>query len=141
MGNGGVRTAEDAGRMLDETGVDGVMAGRGAIGNPWLFRDIRRALEGLPPLPRSAEEHRAVILGHLDGLIRLKEGERKHRPPRSLPAEPAGVLKFRAILLRYLAGLPGGAEARRHLDGLCTREEVVRLVDRVLFERREHGQG
>ena len=52
LGNGDIRTAEDAVRMVDETGCDGVMIARAALGDPWLFERVNAALEACPP-PRS----------------------------------------------------------------------------------------
>ena len=66
IGSGDVFTAEDANRMLRETGCDFVMIARGALGNPWIFRDVLCLYEGKPLLPLSPDEKRAVILRHIE---------------------------------------------------------------------------
>ncbi len=66
LGSGDLFTAEDCVRMLRETGVDGVTAARGAIGNPWIFSQVAALLRGEPlPLPPSVFQQRDVILEHL----------------------------------------------------------------------------
>ena len=65
IGNGDVIDVPSAVRMLEETGCDGVMVGRGALRDPWCLRDIARHVQGLPPLQVTVEERRAVLLGYL----------------------------------------------------------------------------
>ena len=77
VGNGDVKTLEDYIRMRVETGCDAVMIGRGALGNPWLFRDIRAWLRGeTPPGPPSLSERRTVFLRHVD-LMRTHTRKRR----------------------------------------------------------------
>jgi len=67
IGNGDIAAPETARQRLAESGCAGLLIGRGALKNPWLIRDIARALEGLPPLPRpSGEAARAAVLRHFD---------------------------------------------------------------------------
>ena len=83
VANGDIETPEDAKRVLEETGADGVMIGRAAHGRPWLFRDIEHFLEHgehlPPPDPR---EVRDVLLEHLDGLYQLYGAEQGTRVAR-----------------------------------------------------------
>jgi nifR3 family TIM-barrel protein len=132
IGNGGIRGAEDALAMLRRTGVDGVMVGRAAIGNPWVFAEILARLTGAAWAPPSAAERRAVIAGHLEGLLALKRLERRRRRRDSHTPEQAAALTFRAHLVRYLAGLPGGRDFRRALSGMDSLESVMAAVDGVL---------
>jgi tRNA-dihydrouridine synthase len=77
IGNGDIRRPEDAARMLAETGCHGVMIGRGALGQPWLFRDTAHMLStgtAAPPYPRSERIRR--LLDHLDHLVAY-EGPRR----------------------------------------------------------------
>lgn len=77
IGNGDVQCGEDAKRMMDATGCDGVMIGRGALGQPWIFRDAAHFLatgEHLPPLPRA--ERARIVLNHFETLLRLRGDER-----------------------------------------------------------------
>lgn len=65
LGSGDVLRPDDALAMFRETGVDGVTAARGALGNPWFFRQVRRRVEGKPPGRPSVDEQRGVLLRHL----------------------------------------------------------------------------
>ena len=73
IGNGDVKTPEDALRMVTETGCDGVMVGRGSFGNPWLFGRAQRLLDGLDPGPEPTPRERiATAIAHLHDLARKK---------------------------------------------------------------------
>src|SRR5690606_27721892 len=72
IGNGDITCPQDARRMIDVTGCDGVMIGRGALGQPWIFRDTAHYLatgEELEPLPRA--ERARTVLRHFQTLLRL----------------------------------------------------------------------
>jgi tRNA-dihydrouridine synthase B len=140
IGNGGINTPEDALKMVEETGVAGVMLARGAVGNPWIFRDILHLLAGRSMQRRSLEDCRRVIVEHLDALIRLKEIERACRR-RSLPPEESAALHFRAHLHQYLAGFHGWGTVRRRLNDIHTREAVLEAVDWVLARQGPEGEG
>ena len=71
IGNGGVHSGDDALRMLNETGVDAVMVGRGAVGKPWIFSEIQATLDGRPFVQPAAAERLAWIRTHLERLLRL----------------------------------------------------------------------
>jgi len=64
IGSGDVRSASDALRMIDETGVDGVAAARGAIGNPWIFRQARELAAGMEPMKPGLKEQKELIILH-----------------------------------------------------------------------------
>lgn len=100
IGNGDVFSPEDAKRLLDHTGCDGVMIGRGALGNPWmLYRTIQYLTNGellSDPTPREKME---VAILHLDRLVALKN-------------EAVAVREMRKHLAWYLKGLPGGARVK-----------------------------
>jgi tRNA-dihydrouridine synthase B len=104
IGNGDVQTAEDIVRMREHTGCAGIMVGRGAFGNPWLFRDGRARLAGqaAPPTPQAAERFR-VALEHARLAIRLQGDTRKT------------VIEFRKHLGWYTKGLHGSSELRQRL--------------------------
>jgi nifR3 family TIM-barrel protein len=76
IGSGDVRTPPDALRMMAETGVDGAAAARGAIGNPWFFRQVRDLAEGRVPRPPTLEEQRELLLLHFQ-LVVAQYGPRK----------------------------------------------------------------
>ena len=104
IGNGDVTSAADIVRMRQHTGCAGVMVGRGAFGNPWLFRDGRALLAGEPaPPPPSAAERFAVALEHARLALRLQGDTRKT------------VVEFRKHLGWYTRGLHGASELRQRL--------------------------
>jgi len=75
IGNGGIRTAQDAARMLGETGCDAVMIARGAMGNPWIFHQAAHLFAAGSPLPGPpVAEVRRVMLRHYDFLVKEKGG-------------------------------------------------------------------
>lgn len=104
IGNGDVQTAADLVRMRRHTGCAGIMIGRGAFGNPWLFRDGRALLDGatLPPPPDAAERFR-VALEHARLALRLQGDTRKT------------VIEFRKHLGWYTKGLHAATELRQRL--------------------------
>ena len=136
LGNGGIVRAQQVLDRRRESGVDGVMIGRGALGNPWIFEEVRRLLDGRPPRRPSLAERRAVILEHLDGLIRIAEAERSFRRHRN-PPEETGARHFRGPLLHYLKGFRGLTAMKLRLNDIHSRADVVREVDGVLEQARE----
>ena len=104
IGNGDVQTADDVARMRDHTRCAGIMVGRGAFGNPWLFRDSRARLESRepPPAPDAAERFR-VALEHARLALRLQGETRKT------------VIEFRKHLGWYTKGLHGASDLRQRL--------------------------
>ena len=104
LGNGDISSAADIVRMRDHTGCAGVMVGRGAFGNPWLFRDGRALLDGrpLPPAP-GARERFEVALDHARLALRLQGDTRKT------------VIEFRKHLGWYTRGLHGASDLRQRL--------------------------
>ena len=117
IGNGDIRSGRDAARMIEETGCDGVMIGRAAQGNPWIFREARTyLLSGTASRPPTLEERRSVMLHHLRGLVRCA-------------GETTGVREMRKHLCWYTKGIPGGAEFRTKANRLDTVQEVEREID------------
>lgn len=100
IGNGDIFTVADGLRMLQETGCDGLMIGRGADGNPWLFQKLRSAMlgEAVPSEP-SLREKLALALRHLEMLIEYK-------------SELVAVKEMRRHIGAYLKGMPKAAEYR-----------------------------
>jgi nifR3 family TIM-barrel protein len=104
IGNGDVQTPEDIVRMRNHTGCAGVMVGRGAFGNPWLFRDAQALLAGEPkPAPPTAAERFGVALQHARLALRLQGDTRKT------------VIEFRKHLGWYTKGLHGASDLRQRL--------------------------
>ncbi len=116
IGNGDVRTGEDAARMLEETGCAGVMVGRGAMGRPWIFREINEFLKlGRKSPEPEWEEKIRIMREHYDGLQALK-GEKRAR------------LEMRKHTAWYLHGLPGAAEIRRQVNVCEDRSSFLAIL-------------
>jgi nifR3 family TIM-barrel protein len=144
IGNGGVCSPHDAWRMIRETGVDAVMLARAAIGNPWIFQDIREALApGEEPPPhnptsgrtrRDLAEIRSELDAHMEAELALigRIRERYGLPHGALDAEEALATTFRCHLFRYLHGLKGSSYVRSRLHELHTLAEIRAAVDSCL---------
>ncbi|WP_151737936.1 tRNA dihydrouridine synthase DusB [Paenibacillus tengchongensis] len=117
IGNGDVITPEDARAMLDQTGCDGVMIGRGALGNPWmLYRTVQYLSTGkLMPEPGAAEKIQVAIL-HMDRLIALR-------------GESVAVREMRKHMAWYLKGLKGAARVKDVIMEETKRDGMVRLLE------------
>ena len=116
FGNGDIFTVEDGLRMLAETGVDGLMIGRGADGNPWIFRELAAVLRGEErPAAPSLQERMAQAAEHLDMLIDYK-------------GEHISVKEMRRHISAYLKGLPHAAEFRGRFHKVDTREQFMELL-------------
>lgn len=121
-GNGDIRTPEDAKRMLTETGCDGIMIGRGAQGNPWIFRQVAHYLTTgeLLPLP-SLEERIDMLLRHLDMLVAHK-------------GEYVGIREMRSHAAWYTKGLPKSAELRLTFNQAASKEDFIRIMEKYRTE-------
>lgn len=131
IGNGGANDAASAIAMLRETGVDAVMIGRAALGNPWIFTEIRAQLEKKAYTPPTADEKKQLILIHLQHHLDIAKLEKETRPGIKLPAEVAGCRTFLSPLLRYFAGQPG---ARKQITAhpLDSQDQIKVLIDALL---------
>ncbi|GGD99831.1 hypothetical protein GCM10010911_68460 [Paenibacillus nasutitermitis] len=116
IGNGDVFSPEDAKRLLDHTGCDGVMTGRGALGNPWmLYRTIHYLTEGkLLPEP-SPREKMEIAIVHMDRLVKLM-------------GESVAVREMREHLAWYLKGLPGAARIKDVIMEETSRDVMAQIL-------------
>lgn len=116
IGNGDVTSPELAKKMLDETGVDAVMIGREALGNPWMiYRTVHYLETGeLMPEPPISEKMDVAVL-HLDRLINLK-------------GEKVAVMEMRKHASWYLKGIRGNGKARKLINQAETRDELVDIL-------------
>jgi len=137
IGNGGIDTAQDAVEMIRQTGVDGVMLARAAVGNPWIFEEIYCLFHDLPFTPPTREERRVIIQEHLRREIELMHIEESFRKRRKHSTEHAACGKFRAQLVRYIRGTPNLKELIRTLDKIQTIEEVMQMVDTAFEWQRQ----
>jgi tRNA-dihydrouridine synthase B len=119
IGNGDIKTAEDAARMYRDTGCDGVMIARGSFGQPWVFTQARALLEGKPmPATPPVEERFAIASDHA-------------RMAQAYENDPRGAaIEFRKHLGWYVKGLPGSADIRRKLHLV----ESLAQVDDIFAE-------
>lgn len=116
FGNGDILSAEDGLRMFKETGCDGLMIGRGADGNPWIFAELAAALGANGEKHEvTLAERMAMILRHLQMLIDFK-------------GEVVAVKEMRRHAGAYLKGMPMAAEYRRRINALNTYEEFYQLI-------------
>lgn len=120
VGNGDVFSAADAKRMLEETGCAHIAIGRGAQGNPWIFRDVQAVLRGESPQPPpSTAERIQVAWQHLE----LKA---------EYDGVPLAVREMRPHLAWYLKGVPNSAEIRGKLNSASSMAEVRELLISLL---------
>ena len=120
IGNGDVRTVEDLDRIQRETHCDGVMIGRAAQGNPWIFREFTEYLRSGTRLPPPTKEERAaMILRHLDLLLACK-------------GDYIGPREMRKHATWYTKGQPGGAALRNLFNRAESREDFEAVVKQYL---------
>ncbi len=119
IGNGDVFSAQDAIRLMTETGCDFVMIARGALGNPWIFRETLALWQGREiPDPPESEEKAALILKHFHLLLEEK-------------GEYAAVREMRKHAGWYLKGIPGSAAMRRQLNSVTKAEGLIEIISHL----------
>jgi nifR3 family TIM-barrel protein len=119
IGNGDVIDAESYFKIRRETGCDAVMIGRGAIGNPWVFNEIKAAIEGREYTPPTHEERVTVLLHHVrQSVARL--------------GEPMGLVLTRKIMAAYLKRLPNARELRGKAMVCDRMDELERMFHNYL---------
>jgi len=116
IASGDVTDAVSGMEMLKETGCDMVMIGRGALGNPWIFRELDAAYRGeeIPSRP-SDEERIAMMIRHLEMLCDLK-------------GETTGVKEFRKYIMRYTKGIRGAASMRRRANDSVSLRDMKEVI-------------
>lgn len=116
IGNGDILSAKDAKKMIDETGCDAVMIGRGTLGNPYLIKQVVRYLEdGVLLKDESPIERMKTCLKHFDYLLKIKP-------------EKVVTLEMRTHAAWYLKGLPNGVNVKKRLYELKTKEEFISTI-------------
>lgn len=115
IGNGDIFEPRDAAKMLRETGCDGVMIGRGALGNPWIFENTINLFEGREERKIPQNEVIDVALSHLKLMIETK-GER------------AGIAESRKHLGWYMKGIRGAAELRNRINCAESLPEIEEIL-------------
>jgi tRNA-dihydrouridine synthase B len=119
IGNGDVLTPQDVIDMVAETGVDGVMIGRAALWDPWVFAAAARAVrEGaVGPAPTN-DERRAVLVEYFTETAAIRD-------------ERTAVLSMRKFASLYLRGFPGARKLRERIQTMDTREDFFEVIDGV----------
>lgn len=120
IGNGDIRNADDALLRLRESGVAGLMIGRAAMSNPWVFSEIRAAMTGVAFIHPSNKERWHLILRHCAGEIAWRGDE--HSAMKSM----------RARLMTYTKGMPGGPRLRERLSRISSHSELEDLAAMAL---------
>ncbi len=116
IGNGDIRSGADAKRMFETTGCDGVMVARGALGNPWLYREIESYLAtGELPPPPSIRERAEVLREHFRLL-------------REIYGDPWACKAVRRVVVWFVKGAAGSAVLRDRAQHVSTPEEVEALI-------------
>ena len=116
IGSGDLFTPQDVVRMLEETGCDAVMVARGAMGNPWIFREALSLLSGAKPASTTVSERLAVARRHLELFTDL-EGDR------------VALMEMRKHLSWYSKGLPGGAQFRAAVNRIENAPELIGAME------------
>ena len=128
LGNGDIRTAEDAVRMVEETGCDGVMIARAALGDPWLFERVNAALEGLPaPKEPNLQARMNALRRQVEEMVEQK-------------GEFVAMPQARAQTMHYMKGLKGAASLRRYCCELSRLSDLDTLIDAVFEQQRRAAQ-
>lgn len=125
VGNGDVRTPQDAKKMLDEVGADAVMIGRAALGNPWIVKQTVYYLETGEILAEpTPDEKIKVAKEHLHKLVKVK-------------GEKMGPREFRSQAAYYIKGIPRAARTKAALNSADTEEEMIEIFDKFLVDTKE----
>ena len=111
IGNGNIKTPEEALEMFEKTNVDGIMIGRGAIGNPWIFRQIIEYLEGKEVQAVTNKEKLDIILKHIDLQVQYL-------------GENTGIKELRKHMAYYLKNLNGASAIRQKINQIETKKEL-----------------
>lgn len=120
-GNGDLFTADQAILRLRESGVAGVVIGRGAMGNPWIFRDVLEIEKGKRPASVSLNERFAMVRDHYERMLAWKP-------------EKIAVREMRKHIGWYLHGIRGASRARAEVNRAETPEEVFSILERIHSE-------
>lgn len=125
-GNGDIFTAEQALIKFNHAKTDAVMIGRGAMGNPWIFREIKQALSGMEITKATTDEKRNMIIRHYRMMLSSKP-------------EKIAVREMRKHIGWYIHGMKGAAQFRSEINRCAYAAEAFRMIDRYFsfFSERE----
>ena len=112
IGNGDIKTKEDALRMFKETNVDGIMIGRASMGNPWIFEEIVAYLKGEEIREISKEEKLQTIIKHIELEVEEK-------------GENVGIKELRKHMSAYIKSMPDATTIREKINKIDTKQELI----------------
>ena len=112
IGNGDIKTKEDALEMFKQTGVDGIMIGRGALGNPWIFREIIQYLKGEKVTDVTNKEKLEIMLKHIDLEVKEK-------------GENVAIKEMRKHISYYIKNLPNVTTIRNEVNKIEKQDELM----------------
>ena len=119
IGNGDVTSPEKAKALVEQTGCDGIMIGRGAEGNPWIFRQVVHFLETGEKLPLpTPTEKKALAIRHAELMLKYK-------------GEYVAIKEMRKHLAWYTAGMPNSSKFRGRINSMVTMEELLAGVEEI----------
>jgi len=116
IGNGDIKTAEDSKRMFEYTGVDGIMIGRGTLGNPWLIKNIVKELNGEQKDEISNTQKLAVIKEHLRLAVKEK-------------GEYIAIREMRKHICWYIKNLKDSSSIREKVNKIEQTDELVEVLE------------
>ena len=128
IGNGDIFSEGDAMQKMSDAEPDGIMIGRGALGNPWIFKNIKRKMKGESVLPVSPEERYRMILHHYKMMMDSRE-------------KRIAVREMRKHIGWYLHGFRGAARVRDIINRSQEPEEVLSILNAFFDEIRDESQG
>lgn len=111
IGNGDIKSKEDAFEMFKQTGVDGIMIGRASLGNPWIFEEIISYLKGEETRKISKEEKLQTILKHIEWEVEEK-------------GEVVGIKELRKHMSAYIKNMPNATTLREKINKIETKKEL-----------------
>ncbi len=124
IGNGDIKSGEDALRMFAETNCDSVMIARAAEGNPWIFAQVKSVLQGNGSLALPSAQERIAMARTHARLLSQREGR--------------NICRMRKHAMWYMAGLPGASAARARINLCTTLEEFNEVFDELLEKTKQH---
>lgn len=112
IGNGDIKTKEDALEMFKQTNVDGIMIGRASLGNPWIFEEIISYLKGEKLRKIGKEEKLQTILKHIEWEVEEK-------------GENVGIKELRKHMSAYIKNMPNATSIREKVNKIDTKKELI----------------
>jgi nifR3 family TIM-barrel protein len=126
IGNGDVQSAQNAYRLFQETHCDGIMIGRGSMGNPWIFKEINEYLEkGVCQFEISKKFQLNVALSHLKSAVQIK-------------GMPMGLMEMRKHLTHYLRGFQGARELRQSILTSMDLHWIIQTLEQFIEKMPDH---